>query len=99
MELFGIKLVGMNAETGHELVLTMASVACILLLRAAIAWTARIATGRHRNERVMFWTRQGASVAAAVLACRSPAHRPTAAPAHPHGVCRSTCVSMTGCAA
>ena len=68
MELFGVRFVGVNAETGHKLLLTIAFVLGILLLRALIVLIARVATGRHRNERVMFWTRQGASIVAAVLA-------------------------------
>lgn len=68
MELFGVRFVGVNAEMGHKLLLTVAFVLGILLLRALIVLIARVVTGRHRNERVMFWTRQGASVVAAVLA-------------------------------
>jgi small-conductance mechanosensitive channel len=67
MELFGIRLVGVNSETGQKLLLTVAAILAILLLRAATVAIARVTTGRHRNERVMFWTRQGASVSAAVL--------------------------------
>lgn len=68
MELFGVRLVGVNAETGHKLLLTVAFLLGVLLLRAAIVAAGRLITGRHRNERVMFWTRQGASLAAAILA-------------------------------
>jgi small-conductance mechanosensitive channel len=32
-----------------------------------IVEVAHVATGRHRNERAMFWTRQGASITAALL--------------------------------
>jgi small-conductance mechanosensitive channel len=67
MEMFGIRLVGVNAETGQKLLLTFAFVIGILLLRALIVGIARIVTGRHRNERAMFWTRQGASITAALL--------------------------------
>jgi small-conductance mechanosensitive channel len=38
------------------------------LLRAAVVRAAQLVTGRHRNERVMFWTRRGASMTAALLA-------------------------------
>jgi small-conductance mechanosensitive channel len=67
MEMFGIRLIGANAETGQKLLLTIAFILGILLLRASIVGVAHVVTGRHRNERVMFWTRQGASVTAAVL--------------------------------
>ena len=68
MELFGVRLVGVNAETGHKLLLTLGVLLAILVLRAAAVVLARVVTGRHRNERVMFWTRQGASISAALLA-------------------------------
>lgn len=72
MELFGVRFVGVDAETGHKLLLTVAFIVGILLLRALVVLVARAATGRHRNERVMFWTRQGASVVAAVLIVVAP---------------------------
>ena len=68
MEMFGIRFVGVNAEAGQKLLLTIAFVAGILLLRAIVVGVAQVVTGRHRNERVMFWTRQGASITAALLA-------------------------------
>jgi small-conductance mechanosensitive channel len=67
MEMFGIRLVGVNAETGQKLLLTIGFIVGILLLRALIVEVAHVATGRHRNERAMFWTRQGASITAALL--------------------------------
>jgi small-conductance mechanosensitive channel len=67
MEMFGIRLVGVNAETGQKLLLTMAFIVGILVLRALIVGVARVVTGQARNERAMFWTRQGASITAAVL--------------------------------
>ena len=67
METFGIRLVGVNAETGHKLLLTVAVIITILQLRATVVGLVRVATGRHRNERTMFWTRQAASIAAALL--------------------------------
>ena len=45
----------------------MAFVLGILVLRAGVVALAGVITGKHRNERVMFWIRQGASVLAAIL--------------------------------
>ena len=67
MEILGIRLVGVNAETGQKLLLMIAFILGILLLRAVIVGVAHVVTGRHRNERAMFWTRQGASITAALL--------------------------------
>ena len=66
--MLGVKLIGFNAENGQKLILTIAFLAAALLLRALIVGAARLVTGQDRNTRVMFWTRQGASVAVAVLA-------------------------------
>lgn len=68
MNVFGIPMIGFNAANGRKLVLTIAFVGGALLLRAIIIGMARVLTGEHRNDRVMFWTRPGASIAAAVLA-------------------------------
>jgi small-conductance mechanosensitive channel len=67
MELFGVRLIGINEENAQKLILTVAAAVIIVLLRAAVVSVVRTVTGRHRNERVIFWTRQGASIAAAVL--------------------------------
>jgi small-conductance mechanosensitive channel len=67
MEMFGIRLVGVDAETGQKLLLTIAVGAAVLLLRALVVGIAQVVTGRHRNERIMFWTRQAASIASAIL--------------------------------
>lgn len=67
MELFGVRLIGLTDETGYKLLLTAAFLLGIWLFRRAVVAAAHLATGRHLNERVMFWTRQAASVAAAVL--------------------------------
>jgi small-conductance mechanosensitive channel len=68
MDLFDVRLIGVNPETGRKLLLTVAFLLAILGLRAAIVSVAHLVTGRHRNERVMFWVRQGASIAAALTA-------------------------------
>ena len=68
MEFFGVRLVGLDAETGQKLLLTIAFLLAIVAGRALIVLGTRVITGKHRNERVIFWTRQGASVAAAILA-------------------------------
>lgn len=67
MEMFGVQFVGVNEENGQKLLLTLAFIVGILVLRAIILGVAYVVTGRHRNERVMFWIRQGASITAAVL--------------------------------
>jgi small-conductance mechanosensitive channel len=68
VELLGIRLVGVNAETGQKLLLTIGVVVGLLLVRALAVVVARSITGQHRNERAMFWLRQGASIVATLVA-------------------------------
>jgi small-conductance mechanosensitive channel len=67
MELFGVRLVGINDASLYKLLLTAVFAAAILLLRRVVVGAVRFVTGKPRNERVLFWTRQGASVVAALL--------------------------------
>jgi small-conductance mechanosensitive channel len=68
MELFGVRFIGINQENGQKLLLTIVFVLGALLLRALVVGIAHLVTGQNRNERMMFWTRQAASVTAALLA-------------------------------
>jgi small-conductance mechanosensitive channel len=66
MEIFGIRLVGVNAENGQKLLLTLAFLAIVYLFgRAlhAVAWLLL----RRGHERVRFWTRQGINLATTLL--------------------------------
>ncbi len=67
MEIFGIKFIGINAENGQKLFLTVIFIVGILLfgilLRAFVGLILRGA----QFERVRFWTKQGISVVTAVL--------------------------------
>lgn len=66
MELFGIRLIGINEETGHKVLLTLAAVGVVQLVRLLVLTVTQAASHRHYNDRVMFWTRQGLSLAAFV---------------------------------
>ena len=67
MELLDVRLIGVNAETGQKLLLTIGFVVTVLLLRAAAVKLVHVTTGRHRNERLMFWVRQAASAMVAIV--------------------------------
>jgi small-conductance mechanosensitive channel len=67
MDLFGIRLIGVNEETGHKVLLTLAVIGIVQLLRILVIGITRAASHRHYNDRVMFWTRQGMSLAAFVV--------------------------------
>ena len=67
VELFGARLVGINAENLKKLVITLVFIALVLLLGAFARWlSSRVLGGRDR-ERAKFWTRQAIKLATAVL--------------------------------
>ncbi len=67
MDFFGIRLVGINAENGQKLILTVILIVGILLLRRIVAqaglWLLRNRSARHSA----FWFRQGLNLAAGLL--------------------------------
>lgn len=67
MEWMGIQFIGLNAENGRKLVLTVVLIAATLLMRAAFVTAVHLITRRNRNERFVFWCRQGASVVSAIV--------------------------------
>ena len=67
MEFFGIKLVGMNADSGRKLFLTIALILLVLLLRFLFRALTRLLMRGHANKRARFWTHQGISLFAAVV--------------------------------
>jgi small-conductance mechanosensitive channel len=67
MSVFGARLVGLTSENAHRLLLTALIVAGVFALRYALVWLVRLVTGKKANERVVFWTRQGASLVTAIL--------------------------------
>jgi small-conductance mechanosensitive channel len=68
VQLFHIRLLGVNAQNAHRLLVSVAVVAGVVATRYAIVAVVRLATGKSANERTVFWTRQGASLATALLA-------------------------------
>lgn len=67
VQLFGVQLVGVNAENGRKLLLSIAFLAIVWLIsRTARRITAAFARDRQ-DKRVVFWTRQGIQLATALL--------------------------------
>ena len=67
MEIFGIRLVGINAENGQKLLATLLFVVVIMLLGRTGQWLARMVPGERADEQVRFWTRQGINLATTLL--------------------------------
>ena len=68
VELFGIRLVGVNADNGGKLLLTLVFILIVFLLGKLLSGLAHaVMPGKGRNERVRFWLKQGIQVFTAVL--------------------------------
>ena len=69
MELLGIKWVGVNAENGQKLLLSLVFIAAVTLLGALARWLSRFIISRTDQAGVQtrFWTRQAIGLIAAIL--------------------------------
>lgn len=67
LRLFGIELVGVNAETGKKLVLSLILVVAVELARRVLRGIVDAVLRGHRRVRARFWARQGLSVLAALF--------------------------------
>jgi small-conductance mechanosensitive channel len=67
MQFFGIKLVGINAENGHKLILTVGFILSILFLKFLIAKGLNYLYRRHEKRFIRFWSRQILNMASAFI--------------------------------
>ncbi|MEO8813615.1 MAG: mechanosensitive ion channel domain-containing protein [Caulobacteraceae bacterium] len=69
MTIFGVRWLGVNAQNGHKLILSLIFIVAILAVGAVLRGLARfVPKGAHRtNVRAEFWTRQGLSLFSAIL--------------------------------
>lgn len=68
MEILDVTLVGINAENGRKLLLTIAVVLVLWMVgRLLVALAARLLAGGVRRDRALFWTRQGIKLVTALL--------------------------------
>jgi len=67
MEIFGIRLVGINAENGQKLLLTLAFLAILAVVRGLVAAGARLILHGRGDEHTQFWARQGINLAGALF--------------------------------
>ncbi len=68
LELFGVKLVGFNAENGKKLLFTLVLIAVLIAISKLLRRLAHSVTAA--GERTAFWTRQGIHVFTALVADR-----------------------------
>lgn len=67
VEIFGIRLVGVNAENGAKLLFTIIFILAVLLLSRGIQIATRAVLHGRNNAKLEFWTRQVVRLATAVL--------------------------------
>jgi small-conductance mechanosensitive channel len=67
VHVFGIPLVGMSAENGGKLLLTLGFVVGVVVLSKILRWLASLAERGEQSGRLVFWTRQGVSLVTAVI--------------------------------
>lgn len=67
MELFGIRLVGMNEANGKKLLLTLGFIVALLIVRFALTSLSKLILPGLHNERVRFWIRQSLSITVALI--------------------------------
>lgn len=65
MEIFDIRLVGINAESGQKLLFTIGLVLFVIFAGRLASWLTGLALNRIEEERARFWTRQLINVVAA----------------------------------
>src|SRR5579863_1014290 len=67
VQLFGVKLVGVNAENGKKLLFSIVFIVFVVLLGRVLRWLAHRNTWDQAGKRVAFWTHQGISIVAAII--------------------------------
>lgn len=67
VEIFGVKMVGVDPENGKKLLFSAVFILLMYLLTKALRALARFVTSHGGKARVVFWTRQGIQVVTTVL--------------------------------
>ncbi len=66
MEIFGIRLVGINSENIEKLLLALAFIATYVVVCLLINFLVRLLFGGRKNEKTRFWTHQVVNMALAL---------------------------------
>lgn len=67
MELYGIRLVGINAENGQKVLMTFAFILGVYFLKKLISFAISKIFRDHENLKIRFWSRQGLNLISAVV--------------------------------
>jgi small-conductance mechanosensitive channel len=58
MDLFGIRLLGLNSENGRKLLFTIGLILSVIVIRLFLTYLLRVIMRSHRSESPRFWTQQ-----------------------------------------
>ena len=67
VQVLGVPLVGVNAENGRKLIITIVFLGLVWLLGRGLRLLTRPLTGDRASKRVQFWTRQVIQLGTAIL--------------------------------
>ena len=67
MDIFDIQLIGINAENGQKLVVTVALIVVLTIIRRVLVWSGVSILARRSGHHPGFWVRQGANLLTGVL--------------------------------
>jgi small-conductance mechanosensitive channel len=67
LKVFGTKLIGFTPDNGRKLLITLAFVACVVVLHWVLKGLANLFLHGRRSEKVVFWVRQGISLFLSIM--------------------------------
>ena len=67
VQLFGVRLVGVNAENGKKLLFSVVFVIGVLFLGRVLRWLAHRNAWDRASRRLAFWAHQGISITVAII--------------------------------
>lgn len=67
VQLFGVKLLGVNADTGKKILFSVVFLAFVFLFGRALRWLANRSAWSTAGKRFAFWTHQSVSIAVGIL--------------------------------
>lgn len=67
LELFGTKLIGITADNGRKLLITVVFILGMFAIHWGTRAVLKVLPRRHRGARIVFWMRQGMSVVLALV--------------------------------
>lgn len=67
LQLFGIRMVGVNAENGQKLLISIVFFIFIYALNYALKFLVRIAIQKKKKEKIFFWSRQAINLTSTIV--------------------------------